>query len=97
MKANPANYAHLVEFGHHVAKGGALSKAQAGRRVRKSRSGRTGLGRSVVFVLARPFLRPAFSTSRGAVVSRMKAALSTFQAREAKRLARLTQRRLNRN
>jgi HK97 gp10 family phage protein len=49
--ARPANYAHLVEYGHRVAKGGALTRLD-GR-------GRKGKGVAGGFVPARPFMRPA--------------------------------------
>lgn len=87
-KANPANYAHLVEFGHHVAVGGTLFNEGQGRRQRRSRTGRTGRGTAVQFVLARPFLRPAFSKGRAQVLSTLVSSLRTFQEREAKRIAR---------
>lgn len=88
MKATPANYAHLVELGHHISTGGTLFKVGGGRSQRRSRTGRTGKGTAILFVLARPFLRPAFSGSRGAVLSDLVSSLSTFQQREAARIAR---------
>lgn len=88
-KANPANYAHLVEFGHHIVVGGTLYDKSRGRWQRRSRrSGRTGRGKSVQFFPARPFLRPAFSKGRAQVLSTLVSSLRTFQEREAKRIAR---------
>ena len=52
----PANYAHLVEFGHRIAKGGRLSRLD-GR-------GSKGTGTDGGWVAAKPFLRPAVITTR---------------------------------
>lgn len=46
----PANYAHLVEFGHITVKGG---KGEKGKTLRKKTATATG------FVPAKPFMRPA--------------------------------------
>jgi hypothetical protein len=52
----PANYAHLVEYGHRIAKGGTLT--------RKNGRGSKGTGTEGGFVPAKPFLRPAVITTR---------------------------------
>ena len=57
----PANYAHLIELGHRIAKGGKLT--------RKTRSGvRVGVGTSGGRVQAFPFLRPALDSNRSRAV-----------------------------
>lgn len=95
-KAVPAFYAHLVEFGHHVVTGGTLFKSGGGRSQRRSRTGRTGRGTAVLFVLAKPFLRPAFASSRGQVVADLVDSLKSFQDREARRIANRIARRKGR-
>jgi HK97 gp10 family phage protein len=51
----PANYAHLVEFGHH-----AVTPKKGTTRRKKTA---TSLG----FIAAKPFMRPALTASRSAV------------------------------
>lgn len=94
QKANPANYAHLVELGHHVVTGGTLDNRATGGRTRVAgRSARTGQGSATQYILPRPFLRPAFQSSRGPVVSSLVESLRSFQTREAARIARRLQRK----
>lgn len=57
--ARPANYAHLVEFGHRVAKGGALDRLD-GR-------GKAGTGKQGGFVPAKPFMRPGLIESQASL------------------------------
>lgn len=51
----PANYAHLVEYGHRIAKGGALTRLDG--------KGKKGKGTVGGFVPAKPFIRPAVITT----------------------------------
>lgn len=57
--ARPANYAHLVEFGHRVAKGGALDRLD-GR-------GKAGTGKLGGFVPAKPFMRPGLMAAQASL------------------------------
>lgn len=72
----PANYSHLVEFGHRIAKGGRLTDTyhtemtvvNGKRRLRKtSRVKIKATGKSVGYVIARPFLGTAVLQTRGQV------------------------------
>jgi hypothetical protein len=71
---SPSHYAHLVEFGHHIAVGGSLrpeyNKALVGigkfskngkelKRWKRSTVRKEAQGRAVGFVAAKPFMRPA--------------------------------------
>lgn len=94
QKAVPANYAHLVELGHYVVSGGTLNNKGAGSRTRLARSAaRTGQGSATQYILPRPFLRPAFEKSKSPVVSSLVESLTSFQTREAARIARLAARK----
>lgn len=87
-KKYPANYAHLVEFGHHIVQigtgtlydNGSLNR-QTKRKTHKSKIGLTGQGVATQFILGRPFLRPAFETTKTVVQTVMAAALGTYQQR----------------
>lgn len=72
MKADPANYAHLVEGGHTVV------VPKKGTSIRKD-SALLASGRS--FVEARPFLRPAMLSARLEVKARLIAELAKAQER----------------
>jgi HK97 gp10 family phage protein len=75
----PSNYAHLVEYGHHVVapiKGTSRRKYSA----RPAKSGTT-------WVAARPFLRPAYAAQKGAVISGLGNGVAKGIEREGKRLA----------
>lgn len=76
----PANYAHLVEFGHRIAVGGRL-KREDGR-------GRAATGTEGGFVPARPFIRPAVITTRAAQQAAFDSAIAAGLARETRRLTR---------
>jgi len=72
----PANYAHLVEFGHRVVNprlGGTLRK---------------GTARAQGRVPAKPFLRPAAQIGAGLAVSAMAAAAAQGVERVRRRLVR---------
>ena len=73
--ADPSKYAHLVEFGHYI-----VAPVKGARR-------RQGSARALLFVLARPFLRPAFSGSVAAVRARLIQYLRTYLERRARRAA----------
>lgn len=75
----PADYAHLVEYGHRIAKGGNLrdkheltlvrtgAYSKSGREVRRWRRGKiieAAKGTVAGHVPAKPFLRPALVTTR---------------------------------
>jgi hypothetical protein len=60
----PANYAHLVEYGHAIAVGGRLTR---GRRIQ--------LGVLAGTVAARPFLRPAWDATKGQVLKTLETVL----------------------
>lgn len=62
-RADPANYAHLVEFGHFVV------RPVRGTSRRKNTSVSADSGRQ--FVAARPFLRPAIAGSKNEVKARL--------------------------
>lgn len=78
-------YAHLVEFGHNVAKGGSLRPKYTrvlttvvnpnnGKKVRRWRRGvvsEEAKGSVAGWVPAKPFLRPAFMTTQGQVLSEL--------------------------
>lgn len=66
----PANYAHLVEYGHLIA--------SPGSKLRK------GEGQVLGFVLPKPFLRPAFEQQRGPARQRLINYLAYEQARAAR-------------
>ena len=55
--SKPANYAHLVEFGHRIAAKGAES--QILRKARRSPGTQDILGQTSGVVPAKPFMRPA--------------------------------------
>ena len=60
--ASPANYSHLVEYGHRMAvsSGGAAARSNKGKSFRKGTLTETG------YVLPRPFLAPAAAQGQGA-------------------------------
>lgn len=62
----PANYAHLVEFGHYSAASSGLSRAQL-----KGKSRRKGTLVAKSFVPAKPFLRPALMATQGEIGAQM--------------------------
>lgn len=66
---NPANYAHLVEFGHHVVAPKKNTTRRKGTAV-KAKSG-------AIWVPGKPFLRPAMLSGRSAAEAAMQKALSS--------------------
>lgn len=60
--ASPANYSHLVEFGHRMAvsTGGPSARANKGKSFRKGTLTEAG------YVMPRPFLAPAAAQGQGA-------------------------------
>lgn len=95
VKKYPANYAHLVEFGHHIVQigsgtlydDGSLNR-QTKRKTHKSKIGLTGQGTSLMFILGRPFLRPAFAVSVRSASKAMALSIGTFQQRAAAKAVR---------
>lgn len=78
----PANYAHLVEFGHHSAAGsGAKLAATKGKSIRK------GTLAAASFVRAQPFLRPAVLTAGPQAERDLAGGVEKGMEREVKRLA----------
>jgi HK97 gp10 family phage protein len=102
----PGKYAHLVEYGHRVAKRGTvllregqkLGDAVRNLRFQNAARARRGLaarklGKSVGFVPAKPFLRPAFDGQREQILSSLRqeyaAAIEREHARSIKKLEKL--------
>lgn len=78
----PANYAHLIEYGHfRVAGRGATGKSLKGKTIRKSTANAKG------WVPARPFMRPAAVAQRDNVLNGLEAGVVKGLERETKRLA----------
>lgn len=84
-------YAHLVEFGHHSVSGGSLrpkyilslretgqlsSKGNPLKRWMRSGVATAATGRVVRWVPAKPFLRPAFITTKQAVAAAVVGGIS---------------------
>ncbi len=76
----PANYAHLVEFGHRTALGGTLT--------RKSGRGKKGAGQEGKFVPPRPFMRPALLAAGDAVATELANGVSDGIARTLQRIVK---------
>lgn len=89
-RRRPANYAHLVEYGHLVAKGGSLrakhvltlegtgrysAKGKELKRWRRGRIVQAATGKAIGFVPPKPFLRPAVITTRVAQTAAFEAAV----------------------
>jgi HK97 gp10 family phage protein len=70
--ADPRFYSHLVEFGHYIV-----------RRI-KGTSRRKQTATELLYVLPRPFLRPAFAGSIATVRARLIQSLRTYMARRVK-------------
>lgn len=62
--ARPANYAHLVEFGHHSAAASGISARSA-----RGLSRRKGSFVDRSFVMPKPFLRPAWDRHRAGLMA----------------------------
>ncbi len=79
----PANYAHLVEFGHLSRAGTGVSVATAkGTRVRKGTFG------ALSFILPQPFMRPALASTAGAVRAELIQGISKGIERSRARLVK---------
>lgn len=68
LGVQPARYAHLVELGHRLVKGGRLPRARLGRVAAALSRGAAGGGRVIGHVEAHPFLGPAWRATRGQAV-----------------------------
>ena len=88
----PSKYAHLVEFGHHIAAGadGSIGFSKA-----KGVNLRKGKGRSAKFVAARSFMRAGVAAGTAVMLDEMGAALAVGLDREHKNVLR-KRRRLKR-
>jgi HK97 gp10 family phage protein len=95
----PASYAHLVEFGHAVAKGGSLrpqynlklvtGKNYKGKLVRRWKRGTiktAAKGHAAGNVPAKPFLRPAVLQGTAPAQAALEEGFATGIEREIKRL-----------
>ena len=88
----PFKYAHLVEFGHVQTRGEAspaFTKGVGNKEKNKTR--RNGQAVSVSFVPAKPFLRPAYESSRVFVEARILESFKEAIAREAVRMTKKLQ------
>lgn len=87
----PANYAHLVEFGHYSAAGTGISVASAkGTRIKtgKRRSSKRKAMEVRSFILPKPFMRPAVARSGNDVAMKMAETIEAELAKEADKLAK---------
>lgn len=84
----PANYAHLVEFGHYSrVSSGEFGGFAKGAKRRKSATGRVAQeARS--FILPKPFLRPAVMSATPAASAALASGVEKGMEREIKRLSR---------
>jgi len=84
----PANYAHLVEFGHMsaAATGVNVASAAGSARVRGGRSKKTVFS-ARSFILPKPFMRPAFMNSKDQVEQVMAQEIQRGLADAVKRIA----------
>ena len=89
-KGKPHAYlAHLIEFGYRKVTGGTvarLSGSRAGRADAARSAARTGAGKVVGFVPARPHLRPAMRRNKQKVFRTYAGELQAGIAREAKKV-----------
>jgi len=106
-KVVPANYEHLVEFGHRLVKGGKASKLSSESYMKlykgdlselysgNSKEGPSG-GRVIGWVPAHPFMRPALRTNKHKIISKFKKETWTGIVRLAKgREVATAERKLN--
>lgn len=96
-KDRPANYAHLVEFGHIARNGAENAKARkfirftAKERQAAALAGNilpTAVRRAVTFVPPRPFLRPAVEQGKQAAAEAFRQGMTRGLEREIKKLNR---------
>lgn len=87
--AAPANYAHLVEFGHFsaAATGTSVATAKGSAIRRKNPKSKKTEFQARSFILPRAFLRPAVLTAKPAVEGQLAKGVEVGMAREIKRLA----------
>lgn len=85
-KRVPANYAHLVEFGHRIAVGGKLLRIEQPGKRRRSQANETIVGSSG-FVPGRPFMRPAWTAGKRQAQETIRNEVRLGIARIAKRYA----------
>ncbi len=84
----PANYAHLVEFGHYSAAASGAKIADAkGKTIRPNKKRKTAPLAAASFVLPQPFLRPAVLTAGPQAERDLAAGVEKGMEREVKRLA----------
>lgn len=85
----PANYAHLVEFGHYSAisseRFGGFTKGFKRRKSSGARLAQTERS----FILPKPFLRPAVATATPLAVEQLSSGLEKGISREIDRMKRL--------
>lgn len=85
----PANYAHLVEFGHYSRAGSEkFGGFERGFRRRKS-SGARVAQEARSFILPQPFLRPAVATATPAAEAELARGVEKGIEREIKRLSKM--------
>lgn len=87
-KWSDAPHAHLVEFGHRMVVGGTVERLKGGLIGISKRTGRRGGGLVVGQVAAKPFMRPAFDSTKGQAMAIAERALRIGVEREAKKLAK---------
>lgn len=101
---SPSHYAHLVEFGHHMVTGGSARgkfavqlvgtgrfNAKSGKEVKRWKRGAQiapGSGTVKRWVPAKPFLRPAWLTTKEAVTREVMRGLEQGIAKTRRRLER---------
>jgi len=79
----PANYAHLVEFGHHSTASTGSNLASA-----KGTSRRKGTFNATTFVRPKPFMRPAVLTTQEAVAAGLAEGVSAGIQQALKRIVK---------
>lgn len=100
---SPSHYAHLVEFGHHMVTGGSARgkysvklvgtgrfSATSGKEIKRWKRGALiapGTGAVKSWVPAKPFLRPAWMTTKEAVKRELVRAIERGVNRELRRMA----------
>lgn len=84
-------HGHLVEHGHRMVVGGTVARIK-GKAIGKTRYAKnralTGRGRVVGQVKGKPFLRPAFEESQGAILDAITAECVAKVEKEAAKLAK---------
>lgn len=75
---NPANYAHLVEYGHRIAVGGRLKRTN-GR-------GAPATGKAGGFVPAKPFMRPGTAAATAAAGASVAVGIEKGLIKELRKL-----------